>query len=101
MSQRAPFVIGVLVLALLLGMTLPVFADQLQGKIASINPDKNQIVITENFKNWTFQLDKGVQIFLNDRQCKLGELQAGDESIVTFTRQGERFLASVVRCMRK
>jgi len=101
MSQRKQFAIGVLVLALLMILTMPLLADQLKGKIASIAPGKNEIVVTESFKNWTFQLDKDAQVFLNDRQCKLSELQAGDETIITFTRQGERFSASVVRCMRK
>jgi len=101
MSRRIAFVAAMLAFALVMAVTLPLYADQLRGKIASVNPDKNQIVVTENFKNWTFQVGSDAQVFLNDRQCKLSELQAGDESIITFTRQGERFTASVVRCMRK
>jgi len=101
MSRRIAFVAAMLAFALVMAVTLPLYADQLRGKIASVNPEKNQVVVTENFKNWTFQVGSDAQVFLNDRQCKLSELQAGDESIITFTRQGERFTASVVRCMRK
>jgi hypothetical protein len=101
MSQRKQFAVGLLVVALLLGLALPVMADQLKGKLAGVNVEKNQIVVTENFKNWTFTLDRDAQVFLNDRQSKLQDLQAGDEAIITFTRQGERLSASVVRCMRK
>jgi len=101
MSKRQQSVAAVLALILLAGAASSLLADDIQGKIASINIEKNQLVVTENFKNWTFQLGKDGQVFLNDRPSRLGELQVGDNAAVSFTRQGERFLASVVRCTRK
>jgi len=101
MTKHQKSVATVLALILLMGAASPLLADAIQGKIASVDIEKNQVVVTENFKNWTFQVSQDGQVFLNDRPCKLGELQAGDNASVTFTRQGERLLASVVRCTRK
>jgi len=101
MNQRQKSLLSILAVALFLGLALPLWAEDVQGKIAGVNTEKNQLIITENFKNWTFQLDRDGKVYLNDRPCKLGELQAGDDARVTFTRQGERLLASVVRSVRK
>ena len=101
MLQRQKCLLAAAMAVLLVVLTTPLRADQLKGKIAGVNPEKNEFVITENFKNWTFLLDRSGQVVLNGRECKLAELQSGDEALVTFTRSGERLVASVVRCMRK
>jgi len=101
MSQRQSFLLRVLVVVFLLSLPLPLLADQLTGKIASVAPEKREFVVTENFKNWTFQLARDGKIFLNGRESSLFELQAGDTAIITFTREGERLMASSVQCMRK
>jgi hypothetical protein len=102
MSQRQRWLLGVLVVGLMMGpLLMPLLAGETKGKIASVNPEKNQFVITENFKNWTFQLDRDGKVMLNGRESKLEDLQAGDEALVSFTRRGEQLLADLVRCMRK
>ncbi len=73
----------------------------ISGRIAAVRPDKNEVVVSENVKNWTFQLVQDGKVFINDRPGKLAELQAGDEAAVTFDRQGEQMFASVIRSTRK
>lgn len=72
-----------------------------KGRVAAVRPDKNELVVSENVKNWTFQLTGDSKIHLNDRDAKLSELQAGDDAQVAFTRQGQKLIADVVRCIRK
>jgi Cu/Ag efflux protein CusF len=72
-----------------------------KGKITAVRADKNEVVVSENFKNWTFQLAKDAKVYLNNRESKLGELQVGDDVTVTFDRQGEQYLAREIRSTRK
>lgn len=73
----------------------------MKGTVTAVRPAKNEFVLSENVKNWTFQLVKDGQVYLNDREVSLSELRAGDEASVTFTRQGQQMLASMVRATRK
>lgn len=72
-----------------------------KGTVTAVRPAQNEFVLSENVKNWTFQLVKDGQVYLNDRKVSLSELRAGDEASVTFTRQGQQMLASMVRATRK
>jgi hypothetical protein len=76
-------------------------ALDVKGRITVVRPDKNEVVVSENIKNWTFQLTKDGRVYLNDRESKLGDLQAGDDAIVTFDRQGELLFAREIRATRK
>jgi hypothetical protein len=71
------------------------------GKIAAVRPEKDEFVVSENFKSWTFRLATGGKVFINDRETGLSELQPGDDATVTFDRQGPLMLATVVRSTRK
>src|SRR5947208_1451159 len=75
------------------------FVD-VKGKITAVRPQKNEFVVSENVKNWTFQLAKDGKVVINDRDSKLADLQPGDDATVTFDRQGQQLLASVVRATR-
>lgn len=75
--------------------------QELKGKVTAVRTHKNELVVSESFKNWTFQLASGGSVYINGRESKLGELQEGDNATVTFDRQGERLLASVIRCTRE
>lgn len=74
---------------------------EMKGTITAVRPDQNEFAMSENVKNWTFQLAKDGKVFLNDRETKLADLQAGDEATVTADRQGQQLIASVVRSTRK
>jgi hypothetical protein len=72
-----------------------------KGKVTEVRPDKREFVVSENVKNWTFQLARGGKVFINDRAAELADLQAGDEATVTFDRQDQQLIANVVRSTRK
>jgi len=101
MSHPKMLLVGVLVLALLAGLTLPLMAMDATGRIARVSPAKSEFVLTENVKDLTFQLAKGAKISINAKEGTLADLRAGDEATVTYTRDGQKLIASVVRCTRK
>jgi hypothetical protein len=72
-----------------------------KGRVTAVRPEKSELVVSENVKNWTFKLAAEGQVFINDRPGKLAELQPGDEAAVTFDRQGQQLIATVVRSTRK
>jgi hypothetical protein len=101
MRQLQMLFAGVLILALLAGLTMPILAADAKGRIVKVQPDKNEFVLTENVKDLTFQLNKDGRVLINDKQSKLADLRAGDQATVTYTRQGQQLNASLVRCTRK
>jgi len=100
MFRQRPVLAAALSLVFLLTLTRFAAAEEVKGKIARVSAEKGQVVVTENFKDWTFLVDRDCQVSLNGRACKLAELLPGDATRITFTRQGERLLAAVA-CMRK
>jgi len=74
---------------------------EVKGKITAVRPDKSELVVSESLKSWTFQMAKDSKVYINDREAKLSELQAGDEAAVVFDRQGQRLIATMVRTTRK
>lgn len=75
--------------------------QDVKGKITEIRMAKNEIVLSENFKSWTFQLAKDGKVFINDREGRLADLLVGDHASVSFDRQREVLIASVIRSYRK
>lgn len=94
--------VGLMVLALLVGVATPALAADASGKIKSVEADKGQFVMTDvNNKNWTITLGTNAKVFLNDKEAKLADLQADDECAIKYERDGDKFVASEVRCKRK
>jgi biopolymer transport protein ExbD len=93
--------LGALVVVLLLGLTMPVVAAETQGKVKTIDADKNQFVMTDaNNKTWTFELAKDGKVTINDKEAKLSDLKADDRVSITYEKEGEKLLASAVRATR-
>ncbi len=91
-----------LALALLVGLATPALAAEAKGKIASVQADKNEFVLTDaNNKNWTFHCVKDCKILIKDRPSKLADLQRGDEVTITYDREGDKLMATEVKCTRK
>ena len=94
--------LGLLALALLVGLTMPVMADETKGKIKSVVPDKNEFVLVDsNNKDWTFHLDKDAKVFIDNKEGKLADVKADDMANITYKKEGEKLTASTVRCTRK
>ncbi len=103
MKTMPKWVIMVLALALIAGLTAPALAaDTAKGKIKSVTADKEEFVLTDtNGKDWTFKMDDSGKIVLNDKDGKLTDLKIGDEVTVTYKKDGAKLIASEVRCDRK
>jgi hypothetical protein len=102
MIRLSSVFMGLLVLALLVGFAGPALAADASGKIKTVEADKGQFVMADvNNKNWTIQLGTNAKIFLNDKESKLADLQADDEVSIKYEKDGEKFVASEVRCKRK
>jgi Cu/Ag efflux protein CusF len=102
MNRVPKWFVLVLVLVFLLGLAAPVLAEEVKGKIKSVDADKNQFVLTDkDGKDLTFKMDDNAKIRLNDKDSKLNDLKEGDEITVTYEKKGDRMIASEVRCERK
>ncbi len=102
MNRVPKWFVLVLVLVFLLGLAAPVLAEEVKGKIKSVDADKNQFVLTDkDAKDLTFKMDDNAKIRLNDKDSKLNDLKEGDEITVTYEKKGDRMIASEVRCERK
>jgi Cu/Ag efflux protein CusF len=99
MVRMPILLVGVFVLAL---AATPAFAVDAAGKIKSVEADKGQFVMADaNNKNWTIQMGTNAKVFVNDKEAKLGDLQADDDVSIKYERDGEKLVASEVRCKRR
>lgn len=77
-------------------------AAETKGKVKNVTPDKHEFVIADDGgKNWTISVAKDCKCTLNDKECKFSDLQADDEVAVTYEKDGEKLIASVVKATRK
>jgi hypothetical protein len=98
---RLPKLIAVLALALLMVLTTQALADETKGKIKSVAPDKNQLVMTDSTnKDWTFTVADKAKVTLDGKDCKLADLQAGYEVALTYDRNGDKLIAKEIRAKR-
>jgi len=73
----------------------------IKGKVTAVRPEKSEVVVSENVKNWNFRLAKDAKVIINDQEAKLADVQPGDDATVSFERQAQQLIASMVRCTRK
>jgi biopolymer transport protein ExbD len=91
-----------LAVAIALALTLPAFAADAKGKVKTVSGPKNQFVMTDaNRKEWTIRMNEDGKVFINDKESKVSDLQAGDMVTITYSAQGERLFATKVDCKRK
>lgn len=94
--------VPVLAVAFTLLIGVAAYAAETKGKIASVNADKNELVMTDDAgKNWTIMIDKDAKFHLNDKAGKLSDLQAKDEVVVTYDKDGEKLIAKEIKATRK
>jgi len=102
MVRLPKWFVVVLALIVLVGLAMPVLADETKGKIKSVSADKKEFVFSDkDGKDWTFQMAEDAKIKLGDKDIKLNELKAGDEVTVTYKKVGDNLIASEVLCERK
>jgi hypothetical protein len=102
MYRLSHVLLGVAILALFFAVAATAYAADTEGKIKSVAADKNEFVMTDgNNKSWTFILDKGGKVIINDKDAKLADLQAGDTVKVTYEKKDDKLMASEVRVAKK
>jgi hypothetical protein len=102
MNRLPKLMVALFVVALLVGVTMPILAAETSGKVKSISADKNEFVMADaNQKNWTFQLGRDAKVLINDKEGKLADLQVDNEVAVTYEKQGDKLIVSQVKCTRK
>jgi len=92
--------------AALIVTALPCLADQsmvseAKGTIANVRPYRNEIVLTETFKNLTFKVNGSTQIQINGVGAKVSDIRPGDAAHIVFERQGQTLFAMAVNINRK
>jgi Cu/Ag efflux protein CusF len=102
MVRLPKWLLMVLALALLLGLTAPVLAAEAKGKIKSVAADKKQLVVTDkDGKDWDFQMNEDAKITLADKDTKLADLKAGDEVTITYEKKDGKLMVSKILSERK
>jgi hypothetical protein len=100
------FRLGKIAFDLFVVLLLLVFNDaeqggEARGKIKSLAPDKGQLVLAnDGGATQTFVLDEDCKVTINNRKATLTELQVGEQVTVEHTRQGDRLMATEIRCKR-
>ena len=89
------------VMVCLLCLVAPALAAEAKGKIKTVTPDKNEFVMTDvNNKDWTFMAANGCKVFIDNKEGKLADLQAGHQVTITYDRDGDKLLAKEIRASK-
>lgn len=83
-------------------MAIPVLGAEVKGTIQRLSPAFDQVVVVDaEGKEWTFQLDDGTKVLLNDKEGQRADLRRGDAITVSHAEEESFFLATEIRCARK
>jgi uncharacterized Zn ribbon protein len=95
MIRSLKWLLPVLALALVVGLTMPVLAaddpaggtDTVKGKIQRVSADDHQFVLRDNNgRDWTFQVAREAKVRVNDKDSNLADLKQGDEVTINYQR---------------
>ncbi len=101
MIRLPQWLIALLALVVLFGLTTAVMAKEAKGTIEKVSADKKELIVKDaDGKELTFIMDEDAKIQLNDKDSKLNELKKGDEVTVTFEEKDGKLIASKVQCKR-
>jgi len=93
--------LGVIALALLSFMAMPVPASEVRGTLTSVNAAYNQFaLLDDDLTEHSFRLAEDGKVFINEEECQLSDLQPGDEVAVVVELRYEERVATWVRCTR-
>ena len=76
-------------------------AEEVKGNIVSVDPGGMQFVLrTDDSKNITFLSDEDAQVYINNVEANLTDLQVDDKVTVEGRPDGELWYYIIVRCER-
>jgi len=100
--QPKLFALGVLALALVMLLTVPVTAKELKGMMTTVDPDNYWFVLTdESGDELGLRLVPGGKVLVNDEESDISDLQAGDQLTVTVENEKDEMVATIIRCNRQ
>ena len=92
----------VFALVAVLALAATAVALDTKGTIKSVAADKNEFVMNAaDGKAWTFTAARDVKVILNDKEAKLADLQANDEVVIIYDKDGEKLNATSIKATRK
>src|SRR5438128_4300590 len=101
MIRLPQWLIALLAVVVLLGLTNASSAKEAKGTIEKVSADKKELIVKDaDGKELTFIMDEDAKIQLNDKDSKLNELKKGDEITVTYEEKDGKLIASKVQCKR-
>jgi len=104
MNRQQPklFALGVIALALLMLLTVPVAANELRGTLTTVEPDDLWFVLTDEYgAEHGFHMSVIGKVLVNDDELHISDLQVGDEVNVTYEIDKDEMVATLVRCTRQ
>jgi len=87
-------------LALLLGLSPFVQADEVKGTLKSVDTGRSEVTLKGIVKDTTYDVAKDAAIWLDGRAIKFADLKADDRVNLTYVKKGEHMIASTVRGLR-
>ena len=85
---------------LLLSLATPALAQEMNGKVQSVDPDWMQVVVKTGTSTMTFNMDEDAQVLINNQPSTLADLQPGDRVTIVHRQEGENMMAIEIRCER-
>lgn len=89
------------VVTLLFGLSAVVLADEVKGKIKSVDTKRNEVVVKGTVKDSIYELKADASVWLDGVKCKLADLTADDRVAIVYDKKGEHMIATRVRALRK
>lgn len=87
--------VGVLAFTLLTNAASLTLADEVQATIATIEPDDHFLILVNDENNvLSVRFLVGGQVFINDEEMTIWDLEPGDRVTVTYDLEGEAMLAT-------
>jgi len=95
--------VGLVLIALVVSLSAAVALApaETKGTVLAVFPDQQSLIVTDdNGGNITFVLDYQGRVLMDERPAKLEDLLPGDHVRVIHETQGDRQVASEIRCRR-
>lgn len=89
------------VVAVVLGVTAFIQADETKGTIKSVDANRREISVKGTIETTTYDLSKDATVWLDGVRCKLTDLKPDDRAVIDYEKKGNQMIATMVRGLRK
>jgi hypothetical protein len=88
------FLCAAVVCLLAVGFAL---ADDIKGKVKSVDPDKGTITVTVDDKDQTLPVSKDVKLSLGKKVKELKDVQVGKDVVLTTSKQDDKDVVTEIK----